>query len=144
MFAGKWFRPRVAWISALVLLLIGVAVVSVVRVRTSVEVAEVPFSELLRDLDRGAVSEVVVNGDTLTFKVTSGQTLQTNAPASYVTANPTFISDVARRNVRIDVRTAPEQTAYSYGALILGLVFLILLGVGLHRITSGRIPALES
>jgi cell division protease FtsH len=127
-----------------VLLLIGVAVVSVVRVRTSAEVAEVPFSELLRDLDRGAVSEVVVNGDTLTFKVTSGQTLQTNAPASYVTANPTFISDVARRNVRIDVRTAPEQTAYSYGALILGLVFLGLLGIGLYRITSGRIPALES
>ena len=144
MFAGKWFRPRVTWISVLVLLLIGVAVVSVVRMRTSVEVAQVPFSELLRDLDRGAVSEVVVNGDTLTFKLTSGQTLQTNAPASYVTANPTFISDVARRNVRIDVRTAPEQTAYSYGALILGLVFLGLLGVALYRVTSGRIPNLES
>ena len=144
MFAGKWFRPRVAWISALVLLLIGVAVVGVVRARTSAEVAEVPFSELLRDLDRGAVSEIVVNGDTLTFKLTSGQTLQTNAPASYVTANPTFISDVARRNVRIDVRTAPEQTAYSYGALVLGLVFLGLLGVRLYRITTGRIPALES
>jgi len=144
VFAGKWFRPRVTWISVLVLLLIGVAVVSVVRMRTSVEVAQVPFSELLRDLDRGAVSEVVVNGDTLTFKLTSGQTLQTNAPASYVTANPTFISDVARRNVRIDVRTAPEQTAYSYGALILGLVFLGLLGVALYRVTSGRIPNLES
>ena len=144
MFARKWFRPRVAWISAIVLLLIGVAVVSVVRMRTSADVAEVPFSDLLRDLDRGTVSEVVVNGDTLTFKLISGPTLQTNAPASYVTANPTFISDVARRNVRIDVRTAPEQTAYSYGALILGMVFLGLLGVTLYRVTSGRIPALES
>jgi cell division protease FtsH len=142
--AGKWFRARVAWISAVVVLLIGVAAVSVVRIRTSAEVAEVPFSDLLRDLDRGAVSEVVVNGDTLTFKLMSGQTLQTNAPASYVTANPTFISDVARRNVRIDVRTAPEQNAYSYGALILGVVFLGLLGITLYRVTTGRIPALES
>jgi cell division protease FtsH len=142
--AGKWFRPRVAWISAVVVLLVGVAAVSVVRIRTSAEVAEVPFSDLLRDLDRGAVSEVVVNGDTLTFKLMSGQTLQTNAPASYVTANPTFISDVARRNVRIDVRTAPEQNAYSYGALILGVVFLGLLGITLYRVTTGRIPALES
>jgi cell division protease FtsH len=142
--AGKWFRPRVAWISAVVVLLIGVAAVSVVRIRTSAEVAEVPFSDLLRDLDRGVVSEVVVNGDTLTFKLMSGQTLQTNAPASYVTANPTFISDVARRNVRIDVRTAPEQNAYSYGALILGVVFLGLLGITLYRVTTGRIPALES
>ena len=103
-----------------------------------------PFSDLLRDLDRGAVSEVVVNGDTLTFKLTSGQTLQTNAPANYVTANPAFIPDLAKRNVRIDVRTAPEQTAYSYGALILGVTFLGLLGFTMYRVTTGRIPALES
>jgi cell division protease FtsH len=143
VFAGKWSRPRVAWISAIVLLLILTSIVFV-RGRSSVEVTEVPFSDLLRDLDRGAVSEVVVNGDTLTFKLTSGQTLQTNAPASYVTANPSFISDLAKRNVRIDVRNAPEQSAYSYGALILGFIFLGLLGVTLYRITTGRIPALES
>ncbi|HEY3043036.1 MAG TPA: ATP-dependent zinc metalloprotease FtsH [Vicinamibacterales bacterium] len=143
MFAGKWSRSKVAWISAIVLLLILISIVFV-RSRSSVEVAVVPFSDLLRDLNRGAVSEVVVNGDTLTFKLTSGQTLQTNAPASYVTANPSFISDLAQRNVRIDVRNAPEQSAYSYGALILGLIFLGLLGVTLYRITTGRIPALES
>jgi len=142
--AGKKFRPRVVWISALVLLIVGVAIGGVVRGRSSTAIAEVPFSDLLRDLDRGAVSEVIVNGDTLTFKLASGQTLQTNAPASYVTANPSFISDVARRNVRIEVRTAPEQTAYSYGALVLGVTFLGLLGVTLYRVTSGRIPALES
>jgi len=107
-------------------------------------IAQVPFSDLLRDLDRGAVSAVIVNGDTLTFTLASGQSLQTNAPASYVTANPSFISDVARRNVRIEVRSAPEQTAYSYGALLLGVTFLGLLGVMLYRVTSGRIPALES
>ena len=144
MLAGKKFRPRVVWISALVLLIVGVAIGGVVRGRSSTAIAEVPFSDLLRDLDRGAVSEVIVNGDTLTFKLASGQTLQTNAPASYVTANPSFISDVARRNVRIEVRTAPEQTAYSYGALVLGVTFLGLLGVTLYRVTSGRIPALES
>ena len=144
MSAGKKFRPRVVWISALVLLIVGVAIGGVVRGRSSTVIAEVPFSDLLRDLDRGAVSEVIVNGDTLTFKLTSGQTLQTNAPASYVTANPSFISDVARRNVRIEVRTVPEQTAYSYGALALGVIFLGLLGVTLYRVTSGRIPALES
>ena len=144
MSAGKKFRPRVVWISALVLLIIGLAVGGFVRGRSSTVIAEVPFSDLLRDLDRGAVSAVMVNGDTLTFTLASGQTLQTNAPASYVTANPSFISDVARRNVRIEVRSAPEQTAYSYGALLLGVTFLGLLGVMLYRVTSGRIPALES
>jgi len=141
---GKWSRPRVAWISGTVLLLITFTAVAFVRGRSSAEVAQVPFSDLLRDLDRGAVSEVVVNGDALTFKLTSGQTLQTNAPANYVTANPAFIPDLAKRNVRIEIRTAPEQSAYSYGALILGITFLGLLGVTLYRVTTGRIPALES
>jgi cell division protease FtsH len=144
VFAGKWSRPRVTWLSAVVLLLITLAAISIVRGRSSAEVADVPFSDLLRDLDRGAVSEVVVYGDTLTFKLTSGQTLRTTAPSNYVTANAAFISDLAKRNVRIDVRNAPEQSAYSYGALILGLTFLGLLGITLYRVTTGRIPALES
>ena len=141
---GKWSRPRVAWLSAIVLLLITLTAVAFVRVRSSVEVAEVPFSDLLRDLERGAISQVAVNGDTLTFTLASGQTLRTTAPANYVTANPAFISDLAKRNVRIDVRTASEQSAYSYLAPILGLAFLGLLGVALYRVTTGRIPALES
>jgi cell division protease FtsH len=130
--------------SAIVLLLVTVTAIVLVRGRSSAEVAEVPFSDLLRDLERGAVSQVVVSGDTLTFKLTSGQTLRTTAPANYVTANPGFVSDLAKKNVRIDVRSAPEQSAYSYGALIVGITFLGLLGVTLYRVTTGRIPALES
>jgi cell division protease FtsH len=144
VFAGKWFRPRVAWISAVALLLLAVTIVTVARSRSVAEVTEVPFSDLLRDLDRGVVSEVVVSGDALTFKLTSGQFRHTNAPANYVAANPAFILDLARRNVRIDVRTASEQPAYSYGALLLGLIFLGLLGFMLYRVTTGRIPAMES
>jgi cell division protease FtsH len=144
VFAGKWSRQRVTWISAIVLLLVTLTAIAVVRGRSSTEVTEVPFSDLLRDLDRGAVSEVVVNGDTLTFKLSSGQTLQTTAPANYVTANPAFIPDLSKQNVRIDVRTASEQSAFSYGALILGVTFFGLLGVTLYRVTTGRIPALES
>ena len=129
---------------AFILVLIAATAFAVFRSRSAVEVAEVPFSDLLRDLNRGAVSQVMVNGDTLTFKLTSGQTLQTTAPANYVTANAAFIPDLAKSNVRIDVRTASEQNAYSYGALMLAFVFLGLLGVTLYRVTTGRIPALES
>ena len=42
------------------------------------------------------------------------------------------------------MRTAPEQNAYSYGALVLGIGFIGLLGFTLYRVTTGRIPALES
>ena len=144
VFAGKWSRPRKASIAALAIVLALIVTVLTVRTRSAVEVTKVPFSDLLRDLDRGLVTEVVVAGDALTFRTTAGQTLRTNAPANYVTGNAAFIPDLAKKNVRIDVRTAPEQSPYSYGALVLGVGFLGLLGVALYRVTSGRIPALET
>ena len=50
-------------------------------------------------------------------RTTDGQTFRTVAPANYVTASSAFVPDLAKRNVRIDVRSAPEGTAYNYGAL---------------------------
>jgi cell division protease FtsH len=143
VFARKWSR-RPVWIAAVSVALLLVAVGVALRARTTVDVAQVPFSDLLSHLNSGAVAELVVNGDTLDFKLASGQTFRTVAPANYVTANPAFVPDLAKKNVRIDVRTAPEQSAYSYGALILGMGFIAVLGLTLYRVTSGRIPALES
>src|SRR5437773_1338710 len=120
VFARKWSR-RALWIGAascLVLLLVGGVLL---RSRATEQVAQVPFSDLLRHLDRGAVGEVVVSGDTLDFKLTSGQAFRTVAPANYVTTNAAFVPDLAKKNIRIDVRSAAEPAAYSYGALVLGL-----------------------
>jgi cell division protease FtsH len=141
---AKWSRGRTLWISGIGLLLLLAAALIVLRGRATVETPQVAFSDLLHDIDRGAVSDIVVNGDTLDFKRTDGKVLRTIAPANYVTANAAFIPDLARRHVRIDVRTVPEQSAYSYGALALGLGFVAMLGFTLYRVTSGRIPALES
>src|SRR5205085_3633709 len=116
----------------------------VVRARTRTDAPQVPFSDLLSALDRGGVAEVLVNGDSLDVKMTDGRTVRTIAPANYVTANAAFITNLATKNVRIDVRNAPEATAYSYGALLIGLAFVGLLGFTLFRVTSGRIPALEA
>ena len=143
MFARKWSR-RTIWITASV---VAVAIVSgafLFRTRQTVTVAQVPFSDLLRDLDRGVVADVVINGDTLDFKHKDGHAFRTVAPASYVTANAAFVPDLAKKGVRIDVQSATDQTAYSYGALVGGVVFLGLLGFTLYRVSSGRIPALES
>jgi cell division protease FtsH len=109
-----------------------------------VVVVQVPFSDLLRHLDSGTVSAVSVNGDTLDFTLANGQTLRTTAPASYVTANTAFVTDLAKKHVRIEVQTLPEQSAYSYLALLLGVGFAGALGFMMYRVTSGRIPALES
>jgi cell division protease FtsH len=142
VFARKWSRRMM-----LIAVIGAVLVVSgalLLRARRTAEIAQAPFSDLLRHLDRGAVAEVVVNGDTLDFKLTSGQAFRTTAPANYVTANASFVPELAKKNVRIDVRTAAEPAAFSYGALVLGIGFVSLLGFTLYRVTTGRIPALES
>jgi cell division protease FtsH len=143
VFARKWSR-RSIWIAAAVVALVLVSGTFLFRTRQIVAVTQVPFSDLLRDLDRSAVSEVVVNGDTLDFKHTDGRLFRTVAPASYVTANAAFVPELAKKGVRIDVQSGTEQAAYSYGALAVGMVFLGLLGFTLYRVSSGRIPALES
>src|SRR5262249_14405556 len=95
-------------------------------------------------LNRGSVAAVVINGDVIEFTLTDGKAFRTVAPANYVTGSAAFVPQLMSKGIRIDVRTPAEQSAYNYGALGLGVVFLALLGFTLSRVTSGRIPALES
>src|SRR5262245_12765848 len=141
--ARKWSR-RSIWIAAAIAALAVVTGTFLLRTRQTIAVTQVPFSDLLRDLDRSVVSEVVVNGDTLDFKHTDGRLFRTVAPASYVTANSAFVPELARKGVRFDVQSGTDQAAYGYGAFVVGVVFLGLLGFTLYRVSSGRIPALES
>ena len=143
MFARKFSRRSLAIAGIAAAALVAVFLVAA-RSRGVTTVAQVPFSDLLRHVESSEVREVVVNGDTLDFKLTNGQSLRTVAPANYVTSNATFVSDLAKKGVRLDVQAAAEPSAYSYGALVLGLGFVGLLGFTMYRVTSGRIPALES
>jgi cell division protease FtsH len=139
-----WSRRRQILTAVAALLVIALVAVVVVRSRSAAEITEVPFSDLLSQLDRGAVASVTVSGDTLEFKLANGQTARTMAPPNFVTANAAFVPELAKRHVRIDVKTAGDQSAYSYGAVALGISFIALLGFTLYRVTTGRIPALES
>jgi cell division protease FtsH len=142
VFARKWSARTIALTAACGIF--AVAALLAMRTRNVPEVAIVPFSDLLAQLNSGTVSAVSVTGDTLDFTLRDGRSLRTLAPPNYVTANAAFVPDLAKRNIRIDIRSAPEQSAYSYGALGLGLLFIGLLGFTLYRVTTGRIPALES
>ncbi len=114
------------------------------RAHGGAAVAQVPFSDLLRQLEGGAVKGVTLNGDMLDFTLTSGQVYRTVAPANFVTSNPAFVSDLAKKKVRIDVQSVSEQSAYNYVTIVLGLGFVGALGFMMYRVSSGRIPALES
>ena len=144
MFARKFSRRSIVVAAIVALIALTTGGLLVTRARGAAVITQVPFSDLLQHLDGGAVKAVVVNGDTLEFTLANGRAYRTIVPANYVTANAAFVPELAKKGVRIEVQTVPEQSAYSYGALVLGLGFVGLLGFAMYRVTSGRIPALES
>jgi cell division protease FtsH len=102
----------------------------------------VPFSDLLHYIDQGVVTQVVVNGDTVEFKLAAGSTLQTVMPANYVTANSAFVPTLAKNNIRIEVRSAAEP-AISYGSVLVGISLLGVLCFTVYRVSGGRALALD-
>jgi cell division protease FtsH len=138
----KWFRTRNICIAGavLVVLLVGAFFIAP---RGPAAPQKVAFSDVLRDIERGAVAEVLVVGDTLEVKLLDGRIVRSAAPAGFA-ASASFTPDLAKKGIRVDVRTPSEPAAYSYTALLLGVAFVGVLGVALYRVTSGRIPALET
>jgi cell division protease FtsH len=130
-------------------LLVSIAVVAIVIVAIigtrsrAAAPQEIAFSELLQLVDAGQVRAVGVHPDELTVQLHDGRSAVTVAPPGYVAANPTFMSDLARRHVRVSVASS-SAAAYQYGALLLGVAFMGLLAFVVYRATSGRIPSMET
>jgi cell division protease FtsH len=140
----KWLKRRITWIVAGVLACFIGVTVALVKAHAGAEASLAPFSDLLAAADSGSVSTVAITGDSLTATFKDGKTMKTLAPAGYVTANPSFVPDLVKKGVRLDVQPVAEQSPYNLGALALGAGFLALLGFTLYRVSAGRIPALES
>jgi cell division protease FtsH len=140
---GKFPRSRLFWIfgGATFVVLVGLAIVLFQPGR---QVAEpIPFSQFLQDVAAGRIYSVNVEGDDLQFTRldrTNGSTL---APTGYVAANPTFVSDLSRYHVNLQVTRQNPSRASSYGAFAIGMIFFGFVGLALYRVVTGRVPTLE-
>jgi cell division protease FtsH len=141
VFSRQLFRSRRFWISAAALLVIILSVTVVLSRRQAAVRQTIAFSDFLQEADAGRIAAVVANGDHLDITRNDGSLAETTTSANYVTAN---IAELRKNGIKIQVTALGEASAYSYGALLLGVAFIGMLGLSLYRITSGRIPALES
>jgi cell division protease FtsH len=130
-------------------LLVSIAVAAIVIVavvgtrKRAASPREIAFSDLLELVDAGQVRAVGVYPDALGVELRDGSTARSVAPAGYVAANPTFMTDLARHHVRVSV-ASPSISTYQYGALLLGIGFMGLVAFVVYRATSGRIPSMET
>jgi len=135
--SAKYRRKRF-YIPAVVLLvaLVGAGIYSARRRATP---PELPFSEFLQRVDNGQVRQVRFADGTMTFALADGTAAMTVPPPSFLAADSTFITTLARRGVRIEIQQIPEPGALTPGAIAIAGFFLALLGFTVYRTTAGRI-----
>ncbi len=85
---------------------------------------KIVFSELLEQVEKGQVSEVVMQGDNITGKYTDGAQFKTYAPSK----DPDLIKILRAKGVRIVVEP-PEQTSWYMSILISWFPMLLLLAI---------------
>src|SRR5690242_6541967 len=100
----------------------------------------IAFSQFLQDVAGGRIFSVIAEGDDLTFSRTDGSQGATLAPTGYLAANPTFVGDLSRHNVHLEVIRHDPSKASSYGAFAIGMVFFGFVGLALYRLVTGRVP----
>ena len=144
MFGGKFPRTHLIWTGAGVLIVVlSIAAFLALRTQETIQPTSVAFSEFLRDVQAGRVRSVTVANDEVSFARVDGTLFNTTAPTGYVASNPTFVTNLTERGIRLDVSHADSSHAGSYGVLVGGLLFFGVAGLALYRMVTGRVPTLE-
>ncbi len=144
MLRGRFSGSRLFWTGAS-FIIIALLTVAFLVVRSSGPAGPRPvaFTEFLRDVQTDRVASVTLTADELLFERRDGTPFQTLAPQGYIASNPTFVTDLANRGIRLEVDQLQSSNASRYGAIVLGVLFFGITGLVLFRMTTGRVPTFE-
>ena len=106
-------------------------------------VPEVPFSEFVRQAEAGGVKQVTIAGTAVDVVLKDGRTERTIPPPSFFAANASFLTELARKQVRVAVVEEHESMIAVYTPIVVGVFAIALVGFAVFRVTAGRIPSME-
>ncbi len=132
-------RPRFLILVAVILGLTAVPVGLYVARRPAPS-PPMAFSEFLQELDAGGVTAVTFRDRAIDVTLRDSRTVNTIAPPEFLAANSSFVTDLVRRHIRVDVIPSPDPSALSYGAMVTAAAFFGLICFTVYRTTAGRIP----
>ena len=139
---SRFRRPR-ALILIAVLAAIVLGTAGYAASRRAPEPETLAFSDFLKAVDTGQVTAVTFMERSIAVTLRDGRVAQTVAPPEFLAANSSFVTDLYRRQVRVDVNPLPEPGALSWSAMFTAAAFLALLGFTVYRTTAGRIPSIS-
>jgi cell division protease FtsH len=137
---ARFRTPRVLVIIAT---LIAVAAAGTIYTLWSPAPPAMAFSEFLKAVDAGQVTDVTFNERKIDVVLRGGRQAQTIAPPEFLAANSSFVTNLYRREIRVEVIASPEPGALSWSAMAMATAFLALLAFTVYRTTSGRIPSIS-
>ncbi|HEY5618775.1 MAG TPA: ATP-dependent zinc metalloprotease FtsH [Vicinamibacterales bacterium] len=144
MLGGRFSRNGLFWTGG-ILAIVALLTVAFLAARSSGATGptSVAFTDFLRDVQAGRIATVTVTSDGVLFERRDGTPFHTVAPQGYIASNPTFVTDLAERGIRLDVQQAQSSNAGRYGAVALGFLIFGIAGLVLVRMITGRVPTLE-
>ena len=142
MDSSRFYRYRFWILAAFIVLLTSIPATIFLAGRPAAP-PPIPFSQFLQQVEADSVARITFNERAVAIVLKNGSQLQTVAPADFLTANPTFLNDLIRRNVQFEAAPAPDPASLSWSAMATAAAFFALLAFTVYRTTAGRIPSMS-
>jgi cell division protease FtsH len=136
----RFRRPRFLILAVAIVVALAGVPAGLYYVNRAPAVESLAFSDFLQQVERGGVSKVTFGERAIEVALRDGRTLQTVAPPDFLSANSSFITDLVKRNVRVEVTPLTDPQALSYGMIATVAAFFSLICFTVYRTTAGRIP----
>jgi cell division protease FtsH len=105
---------------------------------------QIAFSEFIQRVESGGVKQVTFGERSLEVKFRDDSIATTIAPREFLTANASFVTDLMRRQIHVDVTPPTDPTSLSWSAIFSVTAFFALLAFTVYRTTAGKIPSIGS
>jgi cell division protease FtsH len=138
----RFRRPRFL-IALAAAVLLTAATAGLYFIERPVTPRQLPFSEFIQRVESGGVTAVTFGEHEILVTFRDGATATTVAPPEF-SRNSSFITDLVRREVRVEVTPASDPTSLSWSALAVAAAFFALLSFTVYRTTAGKIPSIGS
>jgi cell division protease FtsH len=136
----RFRRPRFLILAALIIAALTGIPAGIYFVSRAPAGQSLAFSEFLQQIERREVTQVRFAERSIDVSLRDGRKLETVAPPQFLSANASFITDLVKSGVRVEVTPMADPQALSYGMIITVVAFFGLICFSVYRTTAGRIP----
>jgi cell division protease FtsH len=141
--ASRFRRPGFLFLVAAIVALTATPA-AIYLIKRAPSAPPLAFSEFLQRVEGGAVTGVTFGERDILVTMRDDSQALTIAPPEFLAANSSFVTDLVRRQIRVDVTPVSDPSSPSWGALATAAAFFALLAFTVYRTTAGRIPSMSS